>query len=196
MEVRRTEWSPPADGTEAALAELASVAGVTEANETAIARMLAVRPHLTDVVPAREAIPGLTERTFLHAGPPLEWADASGPMRGALMGAMLYEGLATTPEDAVGKLAAGEVELAPCHHHRAAGPMAGVISPSMPVLVVEDPETGGVAYSTLNEGLGKVLRYGAYAPEVIDRLQWMERVLGPVVGDALRRTRARSICAR
>jgi hypothetical protein len=161
---------------------------VTEANETAIARMLAVRPHLTDVVPAREAIPGLIERTFLHAGPPLEWADASGPMRGALMGAMLYEGLATTPEDAVGKLAAGEVELAPCHHHGAAGPMAGVISPSMPVLVVVDPETGGVAYSTLNEGLGKVLRYGAYAPEVIERLQWMERVLGPVVGDALRRT--------
>jgi hypothetical protein len=103
------------------------------------------------------------------------------------MGAMLYEGFATTPEDAVAKLSAGHVELSPCHHHQAAGPMAGVISPSMPVLVVQDPETGRVAYSTLNEGLGKVLRYGAYAPEVIERLRWMERILGPVVGSALRR---------
>jgi hypothetical protein len=188
VEVRRTEWSPPAEGTEAALATLAATPAVAEANEIAIARLLEVRPHLVDVVPARDVVPGLTERTFLHAGPPLSWADASGPMRGALMGAMLYEGFAATPEDAASKLEAGEVELSPCHHHQSAGPMAGVISPSMPVLVVQDPDTGGVAYSTLNEGLGKVLRYGAYGPEVIERLQWMDRVLGPVVGDALRRS--------
>ncbi|MDH3261881.1 MAG: DUF1116 domain-containing protein [Acidimicrobiia bacterium] len=187
VEVRRTEWSPPAAGTEAALALLAASPEVAEANEVAIARLLEVRPHLVDVVPAARVIPALTERTFLHAGPPLAWADASGPMRGALMGAMLYEGWADSPEDAVSKLEAGEVELAPCHHHQSAGPMAGVISPSMPVLVVQDPDTGGVAYSTLNEGLGKVLRYGAYAPEVIERLRWMERVLGPIVGDVLRR---------
>ena len=158
VEVRRTEWSPPVDGADAALAKLASNPEVVEANQIAIARMLAARPQLTDVVPARDAIPGLADRTFLHAGPPLTWAEASGPMRGALMGAMLYEGLASTPQEAVRNLAAGDIELSPCHHHRAAGPMAGVISPSMPVLVVEDPETGGVAYSTLNEGLGKGLR--------------------------------------
>ena len=188
VEVRRTEWSPPAAGTEAALAKLAAGPEATEANEVAIARLLAVRPHLVDVVRAIDVIPGLTERTFLHAGPPLSWAEASGPMRGALMGAMLYERLADTPEDAAAQLAAGDIELSPCHHHQSAGPMAGVISSSMPVLVVQDPDTGGVAYSTLNEGLGKVLRYGAYAPEVIERLRWMERVLGPVVGDAIRRS--------
>jgi hypothetical protein len=186
--VRRTEWSPPAEGTGAALTKLAAAPGVAEANQVAIERMLEVRPHLVDVVPAGQVVPGLTERTFLHAGPPLSWADASGPMRGALMGAMLYEDLASTPEEAAAKLAAGEIELAPCHHHQAAGPMAGVISSSMPVLVVQDPATDGVAYSTLNEGLGKVLRYGAYAPEVIDRLRWMDRVLGPVFGDAVRRS--------
>jgi hypothetical protein len=188
VEVRRTKWSPPADGTEAALAKLAAGPEAAEANEVAIARLLAVRPHLVDVARAIDVIPGLTERTFLHAGPPLSWAEASGPMRGALMGAMLYERLADTPEDAVVQLAAGDIELSPCHHHQSAGPMAGVISSSMPVLVVQDPDTGGVAYSTLNEGLGKVLRYGAYAPEVIERLRWMERVLGPVVGDAIRRS--------
>lgn len=188
VEVRRTEWSPPAPGTEAALAKLAAGPEVAEANEVAIARFLAVRPHLVDVVRAIDVVPGLTERTFLHAGPPLSWADASGPMRGALIGAMLYENLADTPEEAAAKLAAGAIELSPCHHHQSAGPMAGVVSPSMPVLVVQDPDTGGVAYSTLNEGLGKVLRYGAFAPEAIERLRWMDRVLGPVVGDAIRRS--------
>ena len=188
VDVRRTEWSPPADGTATALAKLAAAPVVAEANQIAIGRLLAVRPHLVDVVPAGRVVPGLTERTFLHAGPPLTWDDASGPMRGALIGAMLYEDLATSPEEAVTKLAGGEIELSPCHHHQSAGPMAGVISPSMPVLVVQDPDTGSVAYSTLNEGLGKVLRYGAYAPEVVERLRWMERVLGPVVGDALRRS--------
>ncbi len=188
VEVHRTEWSPPAEGTAAALARLAAAPEVAKANQLAIERLLAVRPHLVDVVPAAQVVPGLTARTFLHAGPPLSWEDASGPMRGALIGAMLYEDLATSPEDATSKLAAGEIELSPCHHHQSAGPMAGVISASMPVLVVEDPDTGGVAYSTLNEGLGKVLRYGAFAPEVIDRLRWIDRVLGPVVGDALRRS--------
>ncbi len=186
--VHRIDWRPPFGGTEVALAGLAASPKVAEANEIAIARLLEVRPHLVDVLPAGEVVPGLAGRTFLHAGPPLSWEQASGPMRGALIGAMLYERLAATPEEAASKLAAGGVELSPCHHHRAAGPMAGVISPSMPVLVVENPATGGVAYSTLNEGLGKVLRYGAYAPEVIDRLRWMERVLGPVIGDALRRS--------
>jgi len=186
--VRRTEWKPPAEGTEAALAGLAAAPEVAQANRSAIERMLAVRPHLIDVVPAAQVVPGLTARTFLHAGPPLAWEAASGPMRGALIGAMLYEHLAETPEEATSKLAGGEIELSPCHHHQSAGPMAGVISPSMPVLVVQDPDTGGVAYSTLNEGLGKVLRYGAFAPEVIDRLRWMDQVLGPVVGDALRRS--------
>jgi hypothetical protein len=188
VEVHRTDWSPPAHGAAAALARLAATPAVKEANQIAITRLLAARPHLVDVVPAGRVVPGLTERTFLHAGPPLTWAEASGPMRGALIGAMLYEGLATTPEEAISKLAAGDIDLAPCHHHQSAGPMAGVISPSMPVLVVEDADSGRVAYSTLNEGLGKVLRYGAYAPEVIERLRWMDRVLGPVFGDAVRRS--------
>ena len=133
---------------------------------------------------ARDVIPGMGERTFLHAGPPLEWEHCSGPMRGALIGAMIYEGLATTPEEAVALRA--EIELSPCHHHGAVGPMAGVISPSMPVSVVED-KADGVSYATLNEGLGKVLRYGAYAPEVIDRLRWMDAVLGPVLQAVLQR---------
>lgn len=185
VEVRRVEWIPPVPGSAAALAVLAADPAVPAANELAVGRMLAVRPHLVAVATARDVIPGMTDRTFLHAGPPVTWDDASGPLRGALIGALMYEGLAGSPEEAAAR-AAG-IELSPCHHHRAAGPMAGVVSPSMPVLVVEDPGTGGVAYATLNEGLGKVLRYGAYGTEVIERLRWMEAVLGPVLGEVLRR---------
>jgi hypothetical protein len=156
-----------------------------DANEIAIGRMLAVRPQLVDVKVARDVFPGMTDRTFLHAGPPIEWERASGPMRGAIIGAMLYEGLADDADDAVTKAARGDIELSPCHHHGAVGPMAGVTSPSMPVAVVIDAAGDGVSYSTLNEGLGKVLRYGAYGPEAIDRLHWMDEVLGPVLSAVL-----------
>jgi hypothetical protein len=184
--VSRADWRPPVPGTEAALARLATDGRMGEANRTAIARMLAVRPHLVDVGVARDVFPDMTDRTFLHAGPPIEWDRASGPMQGAIIGAMLYEGLAADPEDAAAKAARGEIELSPCHHHKAVGPMAGVTSPSMPVAVIKDGAGDGVSYSTLNEGLGRVLRYGAFGPEVIERLQWMDRVLGPVLGAVLR----------
>lgn len=183
--VSRADWRPPPDGAENALAQLAADGRTAEANTAAVGRMLAIRPRLVDVRVAREVFSEMTDRTLFHAGPPIEWERAGGPMRGAIIGAMLYEGLADDPDDAAAKAARGEVELSPCHHHGAVGPMAGVTSPSMPVAVVEDEAGGGVSYSTLNEGLGKVLRYGAYSPEVIERLRWMERVLGPVLAAAL-----------
>lgn len=184
--VERADWRPPHAGTEKALAVLFSDDRMRDANATAIGRMLAVRPQLVDIKVARDVFPGLTDRTFLHAGPPLEWDRASGPMRGAIIGAMLYEGLADDPDDAAAKAAGGEIDLSPCHHHGAVGPMAGVTSPSMPVAVVTDAAGDGVSYSTLNEGLGKVLRYGAFAQEAIDRLHWMDEVLGPVLSAVLR----------
>ncbi|HEX2312696.1 MAG TPA: DUF1116 domain-containing protein [Thermomonospora sp.] len=185
--VERVDWRPPpADAVDALNAVLGDPRHAA-ANATALGRMLAVRPMLVDVRPAREVL-GLEPGVFLHAGPPLEWARASGPMRGALIGAMLLEGLASTPEDAERDLAAGTVTLEPCHHHAAVGPMAGVVGPSMWMLVVEDAERPGRrAYCSLNEGLGAVLRYGAYGPEVIGRLRWMAAVLGPVLRDAVRR---------
>jgi hypothetical protein len=183
--VERADWRPPHEGTEAALNVLFSDDRMRDANEIAIDRMLAVRPQLVDVKVAGDVFPGMTDRTLLHAGPPLEWERASGPMRGAIIGAMLYEGLADDPEDAATKAARGEIDLSPCHHHGAVGPMAGVTSPSMPVAVVTDVAGDGVSYSTLNEGLGKVLRYGAFGPEAIDRLHWMDEVLGPVLSAVL-----------
>jgi hypothetical protein len=184
--VLSVDWRPPADGSAEALATVLGDPRHAAANATAVQRMLAARPRLVDVRPANEVV-GIEPGTFLHAGPPVTWERASGPMRGALTGAMLAEGLAATAEEAARLLASGEVALDSCHHHRAVGPMAGVVSPSMWMLVIEDADTGARAYCSLNEGLGKVLRYGAYGPEVVERLHWMAAVLGPVLGSAVRR---------
>ncbi|MGZ4596841.1 MAG: DUF1116 domain-containing protein [Actinomycetes bacterium] len=180
------DWRPPVAGAEDALAVVAADPRTRDANAEAARRLTSTRPHWVDVRPAAEAL-GLGPREFLHAGPPVSWGDASGPLRGALIGAILYEGLADTVEDAQRLAASGGVNLSPCHSRRTVGPMAGVVSASMPVSVLEDAEQGGRGYCTLNEGLGKVLRYGAYSPDVIDRLRWLQLVLGPTLVGVLQR---------
>jgi hypothetical protein len=185
-DVHDVDWRPPGFGDPADLAALALDPRRNAANRVAVERVLAAGSVLVDVRPAREVL-DLPDRTLLHAGPPIDWARASGPMRGALIGACLFEGWADDVEDAERILAAGEIALDPCHHHRTVGPMAGVTSPSMWLWCLEDPVHSGRAYCSLNEGLGKVLRYGAYGPEVIDRLHWMSAVLGPVLAAAVRR---------
>ncbi len=159
-----------------------------EANRTAVEAMLGVTAHLVDVAPASEVL-GLEPGQFLHAGPPIEWSRTSGPLRGALMGGAALEGLVDDPEDAVALFESGSsVSLEPCHHRSAVGPMAGVVTPSMWMWVLEDRATGRRTYCSLNEGLGKVLRYGAYGPEVLTRLRWMGDVLGPLLQAAVRGT--------
>src|SRR2546428_4057309 len=108
-----------------------------------------------------------------HSGPPIGWRDMAGPVKGAVIGAILFEGWADDPEAARALAGSGAIEFAPCHHHAAVGPMAGVISPSMPVWIVRDAVHGHRAFSNLNEGLGKALRFGANGRDVIDRLRAM-----------------------
>ena len=154
------------------------------ANRTAFERFSSASPTLWGVDLARHVIPELGERTILHAGPPVAWADMCGPMQGAIIGAVLYEGWAPDVEAAKVLAASTDIHFAPAHHYAAVGPMAGIISPNMPVWSVENSAHGNRAYSTLNEGLGNVLRFGANGPEVIERLRWMREVLAP----ALQRT--------
>ena len=160
---------------------------IDQANRIAVERMMASRPMLTGVGRALDVIPGMRSNLLLHAGPPIAWERMSGPLRGAVIGALLFEKLAADEQAAVALVERGEIDFAPCHHHATVGPMAGVTSASMQVYIVEDTEHGHRTFSNLNEGYGKVLRYGAFAPEVIDKLRWMNEVLGPVLGDAIAR---------
>ena len=182
----RVDWAPPVDDTGAAVAAVMGDLRRRAGNALALERMLAAEAALVDVRPAAEAL-GLERGQFLHAGPPVTWERASGPMRGALVGAVLLEGLADTPEAAERLLASGDgVTWEPCHHRGAVGPMAGVVSPSMWMFELRDEVHGTTSWCSLNEGLGKVLRYGAYGAEVIERLRWMNAVLGPLLQHAVR----------
>jgi hypothetical protein len=158
---------------------------IDQANITAVNRLMDARPILKGVATARDVIPGMKDNLFLHAGPPIEWTRMSGPLRGAIIGAMLFEGIAKSEAEATAMVERGEVEFDSCHHHGAVGPMAGVTSASMKVYVVENVEHGNKSFSNLNEGYGKVLRYGAYSDDVLKKLHWMNDVLGVVIADAL-----------
>ena len=159
---------------------------IDEANAVALSRIVESEPVLVDVAPASEVIDGLEEGVLLHAGPPIEWERMCGPMQGAVVGALRYEGWAGTEEEAMVQASGGQIAFHPAHHFSAVGPMTGITTPSMPVFVVENRAFGNRAYCTINEGLGRVLRYGANDDAAIERLRWMQSTLGPALGEAMR----------
>jgi len=158
---------------------------IEKANQEAVERMMEARPVLVGLGKAIDVIPGMKENLLLHAGPPITWERASGPMRGAITGALIFEGKARDMKEAQKLVESGEIELEPCHHHQAVGPMAGVTCPSMSVYILENTTHGNKSFSNLNEGYGKVLRYGAYSEEVIAKLRWMEDVMAPLLKEAI-----------
>ncbi|MFL7890427.1 MAG: DUF1116 domain-containing protein [Anaerolineales bacterium] len=158
---------------------------IETANTEATQRMMEARPVVVGMGKAIDVIPGMRPDLLLHAGPPITWERASGPMQGAITGALIFEGKAKNEAEAQALVESGEIQLEPCHHHQSVGPMAGVICPSMSVYILENKTHGNQSFSNLNEGYGKVLRYGAYSEEVLERLRWMEEVMAPVLGKAI-----------
>jgi hypothetical protein len=186
------DWRPPAGGS----VELAGIltrlysdpvlAGCIEAgNREVLRRILAANPRVVDVAPAREALP-LPDHTVLHAGPPIAWERMCGPQKRAVLGAIQFEGWAANADQAAALVASGAVTLAPNHAFNAVGPMTGVTSPSMPVLVVCNETFGNYSFSTFNEGRGNTLWFGVCDPGTLERLRWMRDRLGPAMKAALR----------
>jgi Protein of unknown function (DUF1116) len=189
--VVQVDWSPPAGGDErlaGLLAALDSLDLVERANAETLERIFRAEPVLVDVRPAGEAIRGLEDRMVLHAGPPIGWERMSGPLRGAIAGAAVLEGWAADLEQAAALAASGALAFRPNHDFSAVAPMTGLITRSMPVMVVENRAFGNRAYSTLNEGLGKVMRFGGNDGEVLARLRWMADTLGPALAAAFRQS--------
>lgn len=192
MSVTHVDWSPPAGGnpeTAGLLAKLGSGAvkdKIEKANKEAFERMVSADPVLVDVVPAKEAIPTLGDRMILHAGPPIEWDRMCGPLRGAIAGIAVFEGWAPDLPAAEKMAAEGAFDFSPNHHYGAVGPMTGMTTVSQPVLVVENRKFGNRSFCTINEGLGKVMRFGGNDEEVLDRLRWLRDGFGPALGGALR----------
>lgn len=186
------EWRPKAGGDEKLLAALKKIRPFREkiqaANDKALERMQKAEGVLIGIKKAIDVIPDMDENTILHSGPPIAFDDMAGPMQGAIVGALLYEGKAKDHDEAYEIARSGKIRFDSAHHHDAVGPMAGIISPSMPVHVLKDSVHGNQAYCTVNEGLGKVLRYGANSQEVIDKLKWLETTYMPIVDAAINQT--------
>ena len=191
-EVVQYDWMPPADGNVKLIKTLNFLRhyeGIDEKNREVIAKVVGSQPILRDNVRAKEVIPEFSEnggKVILHAGPPVAYENMPDPMQGSCVGAVMFEEWADSEEEARRMLENGEIKFIPCHHCNAVGPMGGITSPNMAVFVVENATDGQKAYCTMNEGIGKVLRFGAYDEEVVNRLRWMRDVLGPTLGKALR----------
>jgi hypothetical protein len=158
---------------------------IKKANAKAIEAIQKAQPILKGIGTCIDEVPGMKKNLILHAGPPITWEKMSGPLKGAIIGGLIYEGMAKNQEEAEKLAASGKIEFAPWHEHDGVGPMAGVATASMPVWIVENTTNRRKTFCTLNEGLGKVLRYGAFSAEVIERLKWMEKVLAPVLKAAI-----------
>ncbi len=190
MAVAHVDWRPPAAGRERANVLVAWLrqreARIARANAEGLRRMLAADPVLVDVIPAGKAMPELGEHVVLHAGPPIEWKRMCGPMQGAVAGAIVFEGWAPNLKAADKLVASGAIDFHPNHEYGAVGPMTGITTRSMPVMVVENRAFGNRSYCMINEGLGKVMRFGANDDEVLGRIRWLRDDFGPLLGAALR----------
>jgi hypothetical protein len=158
---------------------------VEQLHAQTLERITRSRPRLISIGRALEAIPRMRSNMILHPGPPATWEHMNPILQGAVVGALLYEGVAETEAEARDLVAQGRVALEPCHDHGAVCPGASVISPSMPVCIIKNETFNNLAYCTLNEGGGRVIRYGAYKADAIDRLEWVEKSLAPVLRQAV-----------
>jgi hypothetical protein len=185
------DWTPPGGGDPEVIAALSRLEDpavaekIDAANQVALERILAAQPFLEGFGQAIDTVPGMTEKTILHAGPPIEFARMSGPMKGAVTGALVFEGLAKDIDEAFELAASGEITFSPCHEHQSVGSMAGVTSASMWVHKVTNRPHGNTAFTNLSEQLSKILRFGANDQSVIDRLNWMRDVFGPILSAAM-----------
>jgi len=158
---------------------------IDAANKVCLEKIQASTAVWSDIKKAKDVVPGMGDRTVLHAGPPLTWEQMCGPMRGAITGACIFEGWATDPEGVTRLAESGELEFDSSHHHNAIGPMSGIITPTMQVSVVNNDTNNQETYATLYMGIGKVLRHGAFDDEVMAKLRWMNFELAPLLRAAL-----------
>ena len=183
----QANWRPTSEASKKiSLVEGDSISEkIDVANKEAIARLLAAEPIIVGIGTAGTHVPGMTKNTILHAGPSIDWEQMSESLKGAIVGGLIYEKLVTNEEEGRILASSGKIIFDSCHHHSTVGPMAGVVTSSMPVWIIQNRTFESFAYCTLNEGLGKVLMFGAFSPEVIDRLNWIENILAPVLKEAL-----------
>lgn len=159
---------------------------IIQANREVVDKIISAHPVLIGYEKAIDVVPGMKKNMIIHAGPPIPWEKMCGAMRGAVTGAIVFEGLAKNIAEAEKIAASGDIIFSPCHEHDCVGSMAGVTSASMYMHVVKNKTHGNIAFTNLSEQLARILRMGANDQSVIDRLIWMRDVLGPILSQAMR----------
>jgi hypothetical protein len=186
----QVDWRIPAEGDPELVGALTRLYGrhagaVDRANAEVVRRLDSGVPVLVGIDAAGAALPGVGERTIVHCGPAIGWADVCDPLRRSVRAAVVAEGWADTPEGAEALLASGEVSLEPANLHQAVVPMASAIGPSAPVFVVDNPQGGTRAFSSINQGPGEVPWFGRETPAAIERLVFLREVAGPLLAECL-----------
>ena len=136
-QVEHLPWRPPGNADPVLawnLARLMDDARISAANAEACKRIIQSRPLWEDIALRADSVwPEMKgTRLLLHAGPPVAWDAMCGPMHGAMVGAVLYEGWAKTPEQAQKMLARGDIEFAQTNHILSYGPAILQYHPAPP----------------------------------------------------------------
>lgn len=101
------------------------------------------------------------------------------------MGAALHEKWAVSREDAEDKFRRNEIKLGACNDHATVGAGAGILSPSMPVLICRDMHNGNEGYCLPFEGRSGLGVWGVYNDDVEATLQVIEKQFAPAVNQVL-----------
>ena len=184
--VQQVDWRIPAAGDLEAVAALEKLYGprsgaIDAANAEVVRRLDQGLPKLVGVVPARDALPGLTDRMLLHCGPPIDWEDVCDPLRRSMRAATVAEGWAADVEQADRLLAEHEITLSPATDHATVVPMATAMGPTSPVFVVENEAGDTRAHSPINQGPGETAWFGRETDTAIARLRFLREVAGPML---------------
>ncbi len=185
------DWRIPGGGKADVVAALARLLGpksavVDKANAEVISRLNEGVPMLRGIDRSGAVVPGMGERTILHCGPAIAWNDMCDPLQRSIKAAIVAEGWAPDVGAAARRVEAGEVDLQPANEHSAVLPMATSIGPSAPVYVVENSFGGTVAYSSINQGSGKVQWFGVDNDAAVERLRFVRDTVGPVLAEAIK----------
>ena len=190
------DWRVPAGGRPDAVAALGRLYGIhaeriEAANAEVLRRLDEPAPLLTGITTVARAVPGLGEgsdRTLLHCGPAIGYAQAPDPLRRSMRAAVVAEGWAEHLEQAGNLLAREEIRLAPANEHQVVVPMATALGASAPLYVLENQAGGTTGYAPVSQGPGEVAWFGVASPASVERLVFLREVAAPVIGRILERT--------
>lgn len=156
---------------------------IDEANGRAVEMITKAQPYWVSVEAAGDFLKEMGERTILHSGPPIPYEDMCELHKRGMQNGALMEGWAASRKEADRLLKRGDIHVDSALNYAAVGSGTGIITPSVPLLIVEDRRTKKRAGVFPAEGKfgGGFCGWGLYSKEIADNLRYLrERVYEPL----------------